>query len=74
MKNMNEFKKEINQAILWRGLGYVAGCGAIGYAIKVTKSATPLWALLLLTAPSVSSVVSAFSGSDTNTEVTTTEE
>ena len=36
---------------MWKALAYIAGCGAIAYAVKVTKSATPLWALLLLSAP-----------------------
>lgn len=42
---------EVTKNNLIKGLAYIAGCGAIAYAIKVTKSAKPLWALLLLSAP-----------------------
>lgn len=48
----NDIFKATMRTNMWRGIAYCAGCAAIGYAIKVTKSATPLWALLLLAAPS----------------------
>lgn len=51
--NGHEAYKAVTRANMWKGLAYVAGCAAIGYAIKVTKSAMPLWALLLLSAPSM---------------------
>lgn len=48
----NDVLKTIRRSNLVRGVAYCAGCLVIGYAIKVTKSAKPLWALLLLAAPS----------------------
>ena len=42
---------EVTKNNLIKAVAYIAGCAAIGYAIKVTKSAKPLWALLLLSAP-----------------------
>lgn len=47
--NANEAMVKAN---MWKSLAYIGGCAAIGVAVKVTRSATPLWALLLLSAPS----------------------
>lgn len=48
---------EVTKNNLIKGVAYVAGCAAIAYAIKVTKSAKPLWALLLLSAPNFVSAI-----------------